>query len=332
MLWLSLALTTGSDHYGFFARSFLFREFDSTGPMSAFGQAFRRYQPPNDRVFQTDSLENRFTLETFFPVPLAFSSDAALERGLAAGAFATTQDASPFLDTPNDATENIQWPRLLAQQNNLRSLLLGADAAPGALTDALFYGRANCPNLAATQRVTLFERTLGETLPRVPASNTLVGGEALFNDKPLGPALAGTERIDWYLTDADGEAAFQSALRTPNVHTRVEAFSFDVDGLPIRALAANQSDVHGLAADFVPDPDRPLRAMLFDCRRLDAYGLFDPRSLDTLGNIDVLDARRLDKAEYSSIFERRDLPHFFSRRIFGGSCSFRKGMSATGWY
>ncbi len=300
-LFLSLNLTSGSDRYGFFSRSFFVPSFDATGPMSAFSQSLRRYQAPNDTVFQTDSLENRFSLETFFSTPQGFSSDAALDRALPAGAFATTQDPMPTLDTPNDTPERINWTHIGMQQKNLETMLLGGSGGPGLLTDPLFYGRADLPTYAANQSVTLFERTIGETLPRLRAASTLIGGEAVSNGKALGPVLAGTRRMDWYLTYADGTATFQSALRAPTLRMSMQAFTFDASGLPVRALGGNQAD-KGLVADFFPDADRPIRAMLFDCRRLDAYNLFDPRYLDTPENIDILDARRLDKAEFSGTY------------------------------
>ena len=147
LVWLSLAITSGNNHYGFFARSFLNAETDATGPMSGFGQAFRRYLAPDD-LFQPDSLENRFTLETYFPVPRAFSSDAALARAQPAGAFATTQDAVPLLDTPNDTPARIDWPNITAQAESFEHLLLGdISGTPGVLTDPrLLRPRPNFPH------------------------------------------------------------------------------------------------------------------------------------------------------------------------------------------
>ena len=309
LLWLSLALTSGNNHYGFFARSFLNTEADATGPMSGFGQAFRRYLAPED-LFQPDSLENRFTLETYFPVPRAFSSDAALARAQPAGAFATTQDATPLLDTPNDTPARINWPNVNAQADSLEHLLLGDGSGnPGVLTDPRFYARAELAPTADDQQVTLFEHTLGESLPQLHAGGALVGGRMEFNGHSLRP-LVGTRRNDWHLADINGNVTFLAAARAPRLRTRLQAFEFDKHGLPLRALAGNLSDARGLVDAFEGNPDQPARAMLFDCKRLDAFALFDPRYLDTLDRIDLLDARRLDAPEFSNVYIAPDAGAF----------------------
>jgi len=309
MVWLTLSLGAGSDRFGFFSRSFFNREVDSTGPMSAFAQAFRRYAGggggaggAQNNVFDVDSLENRFTLETFFPVARAFSSDAALAGGQPAGAFVSTQDAVTFLDTPNDLVGWIDWEKFDGQAKGLKGLLLGADGSVGVLTDPLFYGRADLSSVVVDQPVTVFERTIGETLPQVRAAGALVGGETESNGKSLGVPLVGTRRTDWYLADVQGNVTFEQALRAATLRTRMQAFEFDEDGVATRALAGNLADERGLVGEFDPNPNQPVRAMLFDCRRLDTFGLFDPRYLDTLYRIDVLDAKRLDAAEFSNVY------------------------------
>jgi cell division protein FtsX len=315
MLFLSVALTSGSPRYGFFARSDYSPDLDASG--KSFSQAFRRYTTSDpggagfvQSGFVPESTEKRFTLESFFPVNLAFSSDAALARGVSAGAFATVQDPTPFLDTPNDTLDHLNFDNLVEQTRSLANLL-AAEPRPangaahpgsgGALLDPAFYIRNELDNKTADQTVTLFERTAGESLPRLHAAECLLGGKAeTFDGRPLGPPLATVRRFDWHLTYVDGSAQFTSAPR--DARTRLQAFDFDAAGQPQRTLAANQADIRGMAADFTPDPDRAVRAMLFDARRLDCYGLFDPRYLDTLDKIEVLDARRLDKAQYTNIY------------------------------
>ncbi|MGN6370405.1 MAG: M28 family peptidase, partial [Phycisphaerae bacterium] len=308
LVWLSLAFSSGNDHFGFFARSFLNPDADATGPMSSFGQALRRYAAGDD-LFRSDSLENRFTLETYFPSPRAVSADAPLARAQPAGAFATTGDAQPFFDTPNDTPARLDWSNLAAQADSLQKLLLGGAGAPGLLTDPRFYARAELSPTADNQQVTLFEHTLGESLPRLHAEDALVGGRMEATGRTL-PQLAGTRRTDWHLADVDGSVTFLAAARAPRLHTRLQAFEFDPHGLPLRALAGNLAEARGLVADFEGNPNQPARAMLFDCKRLDAFGLFDPRYLDTLDRIDLLDARRLDAPEFSNIYIAPDAGAF----------------------
>ena len=81
--------------------------------------------------------------------------------------------------------------------------------------------------------------------------------------------------------------------------------------IPAKALSANDSDIHGMVASFFPSAYQPRSAMLFNCARLDIYGLFDPRFLDQLDHLQLLDARRLDQAHFSSIYARDGLASVF---------------------
>ena len=172
-----------------------------------------------------------------------------------------------------------------------------------------FYARAELSPIADNQQITLFERTLGESLPRLHAEGALVGGKMEFNGRSL-PTLVGTRRSDWHLADIDGNVTFLAAAKAPRLHTRLQAFEFDANGLPARTLAGNLADARGLVADFEGNPNQPARAILFDCKRLDAFGLFDPRYLDTLDRIDLLDARRLDAPEFSNVYIAPDAGAF----------------------
>ncbi len=300
LMLLSLDLTTGSNRFGFFARSAYARELDTSGQLAGFAQALRRYAPAAP-AFVADSLENRFTLETFFPRPRAFSSDAGLIDALPAGALATIGDPAPFLDTPNDTAAHLDEAALLTQLRGLRTLLLGSNGAPGIATDPHFFARTDLPLYASDQPLTMFQQALGETLPRLPAPDTVVAAQCLRDGRPLGPPLAGTRRLDVAITLADGSATFPLALRIPDTRDALSAFTFDDRGNPVRALVAGNSESTGLATDFYPAPDHPLNCMLFDCQRLDAFGLFDPRSFGLLTTIELLDARRTDQPAYSNI-------------------------------
>ncbi len=311
MLFLSLSLTAGSPRSlacSLFSKSFYSRDLDSSGPMAGFARAFRRYADQNiagtpvASAFSGDDLSGTGALESRFPVKIGFSSDAALVRGIPALAAATMLDAESFLDTPNDTEENLHWPELLRQEQALIALLIGTPAHPGALADPTFYARARLSDQTDSQFLTLYQQDSGETLPRITAPEALVGGENQHAGNALGPALAGTRRFDWYLTHADGTVQFDSVSRAGDSELRLSAFAFDDAGRTVRALAQNQSDSAGMISSFYPDSGRPLRAMLFRCRPFDAYGLFDPRYLDTLEQVQILDGRRRDDAAFSAAF------------------------------
>ena len=323
LLFLSLALTAEKGDYvlqpavGFLAKSAYSSGLDITGKMALFAQAFRRYGTAMGEAgaarFVPESMDSAYTLETFFPGGrVGFGSDAAIARGQPAAAIATVYERGRFLDTPNDWLENIDWQRAAAQEETVRRLLLGGPGgAVGMLTDPQFDARVVVDASVADQEVTVFEPAIGETLPRLHAAEALVGGESEIYQHPMGEPLAGTRRLDWYLTHADGTATFGSALNVLEAEVRLQAYEFDPSGRPRMALLANQAELHGWAASFSANVDRPVRAMVFECDRLDAYGLFDPRYLDPLEQIQVLDARRLDEAGESNAYARQGMAAVF---------------------
>jgi len=318
---LTLAFAAGGKQFGFFARSHYSNTMNQSGRMAPVAKDFGRYgeflaeaargEGRAGSTFLPDSMGNRYTLDSYFTVPIAFSSDGAILHGQPAGAFATVQDPSGVQDTPADTVARLNYPHVQQQLVDLTRLLLGHDAHPGALTDPQFQPRVELQRNAFDQGVTLLERTLGESVPSLGAPGILLGGEPEYWNSPLGGGLMGTRRMEWYITNVDGTATFKSC--SPAFRIRMEACDFDAEGLPVRVLAMNQADTNGMAWFFTPGAG-PMRALLFDCQRLDAFGLFDPRYLEHLDKIEVLDAQRHDKARYTSILARDGMASVFMPR------------------
>ncbi|HVT82233.1 MAG TPA: hypothetical protein VHM90_16440, partial [Phycisphaerae bacterium] len=319
LLFLSLALTGGNAaqpvsaplQWGLLSRSFYSSGLDATGPMSSLSIAFRRYgQLAGDR-FEPRALENATVLESLLPLKCAFSSDAAIARGIPAAAFATLLDPNTFLDTPNDTLDHLDFAQLDTQEQALHRFLLGTATNPGLLSDPQLYARVPIPAQVSDQTITLYERAAGENLPRLKAAQALIGGESEVYSQPLGGPLAGTRRDEWLLTHADGTAVFHSLQRAQG-ELRLQAYEFDDAGTHLRALISNVSpDKNSMVASVFPSESHPVNAMLFEATRLDAYGLFDPRHLDILDKIEILDARRLDSARFLSVYAREGAAAIF---------------------
>jgi hypothetical protein len=313
LLFLSIAWTGGkgreadAGRLGLLTRSFYSAGLDASSSMSEFLNVFQRYGALAGKGFEPASLYNSQPLESLLPLKLAFSSDAAIARGLPAAAFATLLDPATRLGTPNDTFDQLDLRQLEAQQQTLFRFLLGNEREPGLLTEKPFYVRAQVPPLASDQWITLYQEGAGPRLPRSP--HALVGGESEIFSQPLGEPLLGTRRDEWLLTRADGTALFHSLPRAQGAELRLQAFEFDDAGNPLKALSAspNQS---GMLASFFPS-DTPRKALLFDCQRLDLYDLFDPRYMDLLEKVQILDARRMDDARHLSVFARRGIAAVF---------------------
>ncbi len=306
---LELALSSHGTRFGLFGRSH-YDPHDQSGKITDFTAAFRGYitdaqnaaqaaNQPFNSYFDLNSISSLLTLESFFPTRVAFSSDMAMERGLPASALATVHDVSGLVDTPNDTLDQIDWKNLVAQMEDVRWLLLGSSTrgSRGALVDPQFYGRTDLDDNTGKQTVMLLEQTAGASVPHLAAAEYLIGCEPDSPNDKTGP-LAGTRYFSWYLTHVDGSAKFSTL---PTYTQRLQAFQMGDDGLPIRMLNQYQADGKGQVQTIALD-GKTVRAMVFAGRRVDLFGLFDPRYLDHLDKIQIYDARRMDNAQYSAVY------------------------------
>ena len=326
--------------FGFCARSAYTGVNELAGQMGLFNRALERYanqrrSAPGAAVFNLHAMDSTYTPESYFGAAgaRAFATDAALQRGLPAGTFATLGDGvgQGCFDTPYDTVERIDWPGFNQQVTEVLGLLLGGVAPggspglgvlrdqslglpPGAtgagatgagatrvgvtgvLTDPQFGGRSELTDNTSPQSVTVLERTPGETVPRLGAPGHLVGMEQLVTraGQRLRP-LAGMRPFDWAISTLSGGAEFEGLQRCGH---RLHALAFDEAGVVRRAQY--QPGGGGGMGEFDPDGNQPLRVVVFEAQRLDLFGLFDPRYLDYLDRLELLDARRQDRVEYSS--------------------------------
>lgn len=300
LVMFEFSLTDGNGRYGFFPRSSFTQQNDYIGRVSSFANQFRGYLAAAEEAgagrsrFDADTLRTDYTLESFLPIRRGFGTDMALARGQAAGAFVTVRDPTTPLDTPNDTPGALNWSNFAGQVQDVHDLLAGRPelGVMGPLQDPQFYGRSEVPNNSKSQKLRLFERTIGETIPRIGAPEHLVGGEEEKFATKWVPTLQGTRRLEWYTTHVDGAVEW---VTVPREYLKLQAFAFHADGTVRRAISQQNTDQRGLVSGFTADPSRPQRVMVFDAQRLDLMDLFDPRYLDNLDRVQILDARRMDK-------------------------------------
>lgn len=305
LLQIELALTAGSSRFGFFTRSNYGNSSELAGRMAEFGNAMRRYYEDarahgqnGDLHFDPETILPLNTLESYFVVPRGFATDIALHRGQPAGALATILDPTGIMDTPGDRVDRINWQNARAQIDDVFWLLLGSRqrGTLGMLVDSNFYGRADLGYNTGDQEISVLQRTLGETVPRLPAAEYLAGAIAMKSGNDEIPPLQGVRLSDWSLTHADGSVTL---LGLPRAHRySLQAFKFGIDDLPLSVLSTRS----GISNPFELSPGQRWRATVFNADRVDVFGLFDPRYLDQLDRLRLLDARRRDDMAQQSIY------------------------------
>ncbi len=313
-IYLDAHLTGGGRRFGLFARSG-YLPISNNDQMAQFARLFgRRYDrswrriyagqdPPQEDPFDARTLQSVRALADYFPIPMGFSSDYSLWRGVPAATFATIRDASGLIDTPYDTPGRINWRHVAAQVRMLRRLLLGSPRRQlvGALDDPEFNGRIQSSAGTDDQPIALMRFGFGETVPNLPAPHYLIGVHLTNGGLP---PLEGTWRSEWRFTGRDGGVNFRRLLR-PNgawgLFYQMQAMNFKADGRPKRVLAG-QGNEAGKNYFYDPFQANVQRELVFRADPISLFGLFNPRYLAYMNHVEVLDAARQGEARYYTTY------------------------------
>ena len=341
---MGVHLTSHGRSFGFFSESYSVPGgINFSGEMQQYADVFsqryfyaarrvaRKKHLPFTSTFDVHSTSNNSTLATFFPIPQGLSTDDALWRGVAAGSFATIRDVSGVVDCPNDTANRINWRNIAGQMRDLRWLLLGSTrrGTTGALVDAAFRGRVQTNDDAAAQTVTLLKHSFGQTVSTLKAGHYLIG----LQYQRASPPIEGTHRLDWRFTHVDGRTTFHSVIELNDGQDEfyLQAFRFNKYDRPVAALVhppegSASSVIRGF---YNPDASRPARAMVFSARELDLMDLFDPRYLQYLNSVQILNFNRQGAARYANVYYSHGLASAFVRPALRWQALVSKGLIAN---
>jgi len=219
---------------------------------------------------------------TYIP-RLGLSSEVASLAGVPGVTFATLNDERHRVDSPADTIEHVNFANLATQTRLLLAML----------------GRAaDDPTLIGYVK---FHSGFGRVTGRL---NMELSGRRL-PDQPVPGALAMFYRGWWYylvgarrrcpqITGPDGEFEYVGIANRPRARwrwMRVDGYQFDDAGNIVMAInnAMLKKYPNGFRNN---DPNRSIRPVLFDCKSVALYNLFDQRYFQQLWGIRVLDARR----------------------------------------
>ena len=312
----ALELTAGCgslSRFGLFDRSSYLHNDEPAARLGEFDRIVRRRADELGRGaldrYVPETLSTLPTLESWLPVPRAFSTDISLAHGLPGATFATVQDAATPLDTPGDTAVAFSAEAYMAQWNQVALLLLGDGAHKGVLTDPDFHARTGLAAVTDSQTIRVAEPTLGDPSAHLGTPGALVGAwQERSTTSFLLPPMQGTRAFDFEITGIDGSATFTGLI---NTYFALQAFTFRPDGGVARALAQSADQQSGGISVFSPDSAHAGRAMLFEARRLDLFALFDPRYGQALDHLTLLDARRRDAVGTGSQFIDRGMAALF---------------------
>ena len=220
---------------------------------------------------------------TYIPC-MGFSSEVADLTGEPGLTFATLNDERHRVDSPADTIEHINFANLATQTRFLLAMIEDMADTRG-LVRLVEY-----PNGFGRVKGRLTMELSGRRLPDQPVPNAL---GLLY--RGWWQYLVGARRRLPQITGPDGEFGYVGMANHPRARwrwMRMDGYRLDPETGRI-TMAVNFAMLKKYPNGFRNnDRDRSIRPVLFDCKAVALYNLFDQRYFQQLWGIRLLDARR----------------------------------------
>lgn len=241
-----------------------------------------------------EPLSQTRTALTYLGTPLALPTELGIPWGTPAMTFATLEDLRVFRDTPNDTLANCNLKNIYPQARALETLLRQAFDAPKFVAgqDIRRYYNAFVGQVVSSAS--------GRPIPDLPREGFLAtyyytpGVRKIPQLRWNYPAM-GMRRNEVRDCDAEGNYFFEGLPRNfwEQYPIAVKVYREDPVTGAINActdLGKQAGDIQ-LVVDTNADVN-PVRSLVFTCEEFSLLGLYDPRFLQALGEVQLMDARR----------------------------------------
>lgn len=242
------------------------------------------------------------------------ASEMASSWGTAGFSLLTLHDFRLLRDTPNDTFDRLRLPVIRKQLDAVTTLMSKVLANPkfAYLAEIRRNRNAFVGQVVGTAP--------GKPVPDLPMSGFLVSYQWTSNTLKI-PTLQwdagyipGVRRTEVRETDVEGRFRFEGFSKYPSQLKRafVQSFYMEKDSGVIKAI----SDLGRSSSDITPFADvqtplNPMRSLPFECEEVSLVGLYDPRFLQALGEVQIIDARRnTDAPRISATLHNRILAAF----------------------
>lgn len=274
------------------------------------GDASAAWFKPLAGIVDVETLNTSRTAPSYIgATPLL--SEYASSWGVAGFTMATLDDFRLLRDTPNDTAANVNLDAIRPQVAALSTLFGKALASDRFVNDGEI--RRNRNSFAGQ----VVGTAPGKPVPDLPLEGYLVSYTFTANKsrvpslQPTASYATGVRRYEVVDTDVEGKYRIEGLSRyptNPNFLTAfVQCFFMEKETGAIQAT----TDLGKASGDISPLADlttnlNPLRSLPFDCDEVSLVGVYDPRFLQSLGEIQIIDARRNTDAPRMSatLFER----------------------------
>jgi ABC-type antimicrobial peptide transport system permease subunit len=237
------------------------------------------------------------TPASFLCAPSAVASELCQAWGVPGFSMVTLDDLRLRRDTPTDLLANLKVDKIVAQLEAVQTVLWHA------WDDPKFIGQPDLKWQRTGFTGQVVTTAAGRPVPDLPQNNYLVTywsvpdmTSKIPKVKPL-PWTMGVRRNEVVVTDAEGNYRIEGIARLgdPNLAWALAAEAFKVT--PNTGIITGATDLGRQAADIKFYIDlktdlEPWRCVVFPCEEITLCGIYDPRFLQSLGELILLDARR----------------------------------------
>ncbi len=242
-------------------------------------------------------LSNALAPASWMPGTQAIPTEMGQAWGMPSLSFISLDDLRLYRDTPADTVDKIvSFRSVLQQLNAVRALLWNA------IKDPKFTGNEDHKPSRITLTGQVVSPSPGQPVPDLPRGGFFASCVPVSRDDVRIPDIRwenyciGTRRTQVVPTDADGNYRFEGMWRLNPDQQCVAINAFDIQPATgvvtaCTTLGSQSDDVQVYANYQDRDPD-PVRSLVFNCAEFSLAGLYDPRFLQDLNDVEMLDARR----------------------------------------
>ncbi|HEV7300123.1 MAG TPA: FtsX-like permease family protein [Tepidisphaeraceae bacterium] len=282
-------------------------------------------------VIDLEPLNNSRSPSSWLAGPLPIGTEVAQAWGVPGFSLITLDDMRPRRDTPADTMEMLTAERL--NSTIVPQLQAVSTMIRPALNDARFAGQIELKwdtNEIAGQVVSLAS---GRPVPDLPREGFHATYYYANNGNGKIPALKfytpsiGLRRMELIPTDAEGRYRFEGLPRNGDYNgLAVHVYTITPGTGAITAssdLGKSGSEIKWFAD--IRQTNQQMRSIVFQCAEFSLFGLYDPRFLQSLGELLPLDARRNAEPQRFSFLIRDQMLAGFTEPSLRALLLFRYG-------
>ncbi len=234
------------------------------------------------------------SLTSFLSAPIGYPTETGLAWGIPALTFATLDDMRARRDTPVDTLARLDLKAILPQAAAMHELLRRA------VDDGEFFNALEFRRNSSGYGGQVVSTATGRPIPDLPREGFLATYYYLSINRKI-PTIrgmsytAGVRRNEVRDCDAEGHYYFEGL---PKISGDVKQLLTKVYRLAQGSGEINASTDLGKQAQdmrIIANLDQdviPIKSVVFDCEEFSLFGLYDPRFLQGLGEVQMMDARR----------------------------------------